>query len=155
MGCLLWAFGIKNKHVVIGPECTVHGIHFTNNLWAPDPNIAEIQYGVIIMQSNFLQNYHKRHPIARPLGRAMGCLLCIQTLIYIPYPSLKWYMQHRVILECVIMTNSTVCYCREKHLSYHLFCTKHESWSIVTCAKVCSDKIARIKTKALRIFTTD
>ena len=24
---------------------------------------------------NFLQNYHNRHPIARPLGRVLGCLL--------------------------------------------------------------------------------
>ena len=31
---------------------------------------------------NFLQNHHKRHPIARPLGRDMGCLLWINTDIY-------------------------------------------------------------------------
>ena len=24
---------------------------------------------------NFLTNIHKRHPIARPLGRGMGCIL--------------------------------------------------------------------------------
>ena len=32
---------------------------------------------------NFLQNHHKRHPIARPLGGVMRCLLWVQTLIYI------------------------------------------------------------------------
>ena len=33
---------------------------------------------------NFIQNSHKRHPTARPLGngRAVGCLLCIQFDIY-------------------------------------------------------------------------
>ena len=30
---------------------------------------------------NFLQNPHKRHPIPRPLGRVMGRLLCVQTLM--------------------------------------------------------------------------
>ena len=30
---------------------------------------------------NFLTNIHKRYPIARPLGRGMGCLLWIQHLI--------------------------------------------------------------------------
>ena len=30
---------------------------------------------------NFLTNFHKRHPIARPLGRGMWCLLRIQHLI--------------------------------------------------------------------------
>ena len=32
---------------------------------------------------SFLQNPHKRHPIARPLGWGIGCLLWLQTLIYI------------------------------------------------------------------------
>ena len=31
-----------------------------------------------------LKNPHKRDPIARPLGRDMGCLLWIEPLIYIP-----------------------------------------------------------------------
>ena len=31
---------------------------------------------------NFLPHSHKIHPIACPLGRAMGCILRIQTLIY-------------------------------------------------------------------------
>ena len=38
---------------------------------------------IVIMWSNFPQNIHKRHPIARLLGRAMGCLLWIQPLIHI------------------------------------------------------------------------
>ena len=32
---------------------------------------------------NFLQTPHNRHPIARPWGRAMGCLLWIQIPIYV------------------------------------------------------------------------
>ena len=32
---------------------------------------------------NFLKNPHNRHPISRPLGRDMGCLLWEQTLIYV------------------------------------------------------------------------
>ena len=37
---------------------------------------------------NFLQNTHNRHPIARPWGRDMGCLLWIQTLITVLHQSL-------------------------------------------------------------------
>ena len=81
---------------------------------------------------NLVQNLHKRHPIARPLGRDMGCLLVIQILIYIllwitkrcplSHPngwymgcllviqiliyillqSLQWCTQYHVILDCVI-----------------------------------------------------
>ena len=42
-------------------------------------NTARCRYNVV----NFLQNPHKRHPIARPLGPGVGCLLCVQTLICI------------------------------------------------------------------------
>ena len=38
---------------------------------------------------NFLENFHERHPIARPLGRGMGCLLWVHTLISI----LSWQQQ--------------------------------------------------------------
>ena len=40
---------------------------------------GNIKYSMV----NFLKNPHNRHPIARPLGRDMECLLCSQTLIYI------------------------------------------------------------------------
>ena len=39
---------------------------------------------------NFLQNAHKKHPITRPLGRAMGCLLYVKTPMDILPQSLKW-----------------------------------------------------------------
>ena len=32
---------------------------------------------------NILKNIHERHPIVRPLGRGMGCLLWIQHLVHI------------------------------------------------------------------------
>ena len=41
---------------------------------------------------NFFKNIHKRHPIARPLGRGMGCLLLVQPLIDILPQFLQWYM---------------------------------------------------------------
>ena len=64
---------------------------------------------------NFLQNPHKRHPIARPLGRNMGCLLWINTLIYIPPQLLKWYMQY-VTLDRIIMG----LHCIHCHWKYHI-----------------------------------
>ena len=42
-------------------------------------NTVRCRYNAV----NFLTNIHKRHPIARPLGRGMGCLLWIQRLIHI------------------------------------------------------------------------
>ena len=52
---------------------------------------------------NFLQNPHKRHPIACPLGWGMRCLLCVQTLICILPQSLQWCMQYHVKLGHVIV----------------------------------------------------
>ena len=51
---------------------------------------------------NFLRCPHKIRPIARPLGRGMGCILWVQTVIYTPPQSLQWCMQYRVILDRVI-----------------------------------------------------
>ena len=51
---------------------------------------------------NFLQILHKTHPIARPLGRAMGCVLCFQILIYILPQSLECCGQYHVILDRLI-----------------------------------------------------
>ena len=51
---------------------------------------------------NFLTNFHKRHPIARPLGRAMGCLLWIQHLFDILPEFLQSFMQYLIILDRVI-----------------------------------------------------
>ena len=59
-----------------------------------------LKYGCIMRccynAVNFLQNPHKRHPIARPLGRGMGYILFIATLDLYPAESLQWYMQDHV-----------------------------------------------------------
>ena len=60
---------------------------------------------------NFLKkNIHKGHPIARPLGRAMGCLLWIQYLIDILPEFLQLFMQYLTILDRVITLYSAVSY---------------------------------------------
>ena len=44
-------------------------------------NTVRCRYNAV----NFLKKYsHKRHPIARPLGRGTGCILWIQHMIDIP-----------------------------------------------------------------------
>ena len=50
----------------------------------------------------FLQNIVKSHPIACPLGRGMGCLLSVQSLIDILSLFLQWCVQCDVILDHVI-----------------------------------------------------
>ena len=51
---------------------------------------------------NFITNIHKRHPMARPLGRGMGCLLWIRHLIDIMSQFLQLLMQNLAILDRVI-----------------------------------------------------
>ena len=51
---------------------------------------------------NFITNIHKRHPMARPLGRGMGCLLWIQHLIDIMSQFLQLLVQNFTILDRVI-----------------------------------------------------
>ena len=50
----------------------------------------------------FLQNIHKRYPIARLSGRGMRCLLWVQPLIDILPQFLQWCVQYHVILDRVI-----------------------------------------------------
>ena len=51
---------------------------------------------------HFLQNINERHPIARPPGRRMGCLLWVQSLIDILPQFLQWCVPYHVILYRVI-----------------------------------------------------
>ena len=47
-------------------------------------------------------NPHKIHPIPRPLGRGMGCILWVQTMIYTLPHSPQWCKQYYVILDRII-----------------------------------------------------
>ena len=57
---------------------------------------------------NFLSNPHKIHPIAHPLGRGMGCILWLQTVIYTLPQSPQWCMQYHVTLDLVIMALDSI-----------------------------------------------
>ena len=52
-----------------------------------------------IFHIQFSPKTHERHPLARPLGRGMGCLLWIQIMIYILPYSLQCCMWCWVILD--------------------------------------------------------
>ena len=67
--------------------------------------LQPIHYSLCICHYNvvsFLKNPHKRHPIAHPLGRDMGCFFWIQTLIYIMSQWVQWCMQYHLILDRII-----------------------------------------------------
>ena len=51
---------------------------------------------------NYIKRIHKRRPIARPLGRRMGCFLCIQPLIDILPQFLQWCLQYFAVLDRII-----------------------------------------------------
>ena len=70
---------------------------------------------------NFLTNIHKRHPIARPLGRGMGCFLWVHHLIDILPQFLKLFMQYLTILDRVITALDCIymCVCHLTHFDDH------------------------------------
>ena len=53
-------------------------IIFIKNLIQEVLNTLQCHYNAI----NFLQNIHKSHPIACPIGRGMACLLWVQPMIF-------------------------------------------------------------------------
>ena len=64
----------------------------------PETHTVQRHYNLV----NFLQNIHEGHPIARPSGRGMGCLLWVQPLINIQPQFLQWCVQYLVISYCVV-----------------------------------------------------
>ena len=62
------------------PSQASHGVSIVNTVWCC--------YNAV----NFLKNSHNRHPIARPWGRGMGCLLWAWSLIFVPLLSSQWCM---------------------------------------------------------------
>ena len=62
------------------------------------------RYSVI----SFLKNSHERHPIAHLLGRDTGCLLWLQTLIYILPQSVQRSLQYHVLCGCVITAHHCI-----------------------------------------------
>ena len=66
-------------------------------------NVVDLlQSGAVYNAVKFLQNAHKRHPIAHPLGQDIRCILWAQTLIYSLPQSLQWWIQYHIILDRII-----------------------------------------------------
>ena len=66
------------------------------------PGVTYIECGTVITRSIFSKNIHERHPIARPLGRGMGCLLLVQPMLDNLPQFLQWYIQYVDMLDRVI-----------------------------------------------------
>ena len=73
---------------------------------------------------NFLKNIQKRHPLARPLGRGMGCLLWIQHLIDVLSEFLQSFKQYFYILDRVIAALDCMWY-SSMHLQCGQWSSKH------------------------------
>ena len=52
--------------------------------------------------TQFFQKYQQRHPIARPIGPGMGCILLIQRLLHIMPQFLQLLMQYLTTLDHVV-----------------------------------------------------
>ena len=56
---------------------------------------VNVKCGAIITQSVFFFQFpHNIHPVARPLGRGMGCLLCVSSLIHVLLLWLQYCVTH-------------------------------------------------------------
>ena len=78
---------------------------------------GEIQYGAVLTWKIFIKNIHKIHPIARPSGRGMECILWIMHLIDILPQFLQLFMQYLTILDhgitaldCTLIRNQSGTY---------------------------------------------
>ena len=71
--------------------------YITHSVWYP--------YNAV----NYLKHTNKRHPIARPLERGMGCLFGIQHLIDILPQFLQLLMQYLTILDRLKTTLDCIC----------------------------------------------
>ena len=60
---------------------------------------------------NFVQNRYKIHPIACPLGRGMGCILWVQTLICTLLQSQQQCNPYQVIFDCIVTCIITALEC--------------------------------------------
>ena len=76
------------------------------NQWKAHDNFwsISVQCGAAITPGRFSPKSSQKtpHPIARPWGRVMGCLLWVQTYIDILLLSPQWCIQYHVILGRVI-----------------------------------------------------
>ena len=80
---------------------------------------------------NFQKNIHKWHPIARPLGRATGCLLWIQHLIDNLPQFLQSLMQNLTIVDRVIMALECTVFSAWGQLSTIIFIQENVSENVV------------------------
>ena len=101
-GTWLYVSGHLGRPVLLPGFATKWQAHFRDLTYiyvsSKKTSTVRCRYNAI----NFIKNIHKRHPIARPLGRGMGRLLWIQPLIDILPQFLRWCMQYLVIFDRVI-----------------------------------------------------
>ena len=88
-------------------------IHISEIQWSYDHVIYIVWYPMLLRwhhyivrcrynTDNFLKFPHNRLPIARPLGRDMGCLLWVSSLIHVLLLSVQGFIQNRDKLDCAI-----------------------------------------------------
>ena len=79
----MWSNDIKCKYMFMFPLKNLARKGLSNQSDIHNPNCllnpVRCHYNAV----SFLQTIHVRRPIARPSGRAMGCLLWVQPLINI------------------------------------------------------------------------
>ena len=95
--------------------CTFHLAALICWLWNAISPLGSVRYSTIQVRCryytvNFRQNIHNRHPIARPSGRGMGCLLWVWSLIQVLLLLLQWRGQYRDKLDRVITALDCICY---------------------------------------------
>ena len=88
-GCIWWTFNVMQLK---------RQLLFVISVPAEWSHTVLCRYNAV----KFLPNSPKIHPLARPLGRGMGCILWVRTVIFTLPQSLQWLVQYHVILDHVI-----------------------------------------------------
>ena len=99
VSCYPW--GLNSHTVLTFPS------HLSSEAESLLQEVSQPQTGGLGIQCSAVitRSVHERHPIARPSGRGMGCLLWVQPLIDTLHQFLQWCVQYIVILY-----HSTVCF---------------------------------------------
>ena len=66
------------------------------------------QTALLLWQQLFFQDHHKIHPIARPLAQAKGCLLWVQTFIWLILEPRQWCVHCHTILYRIITVPDSI-----------------------------------------------
>ena len=97
MRCLLWI--IQRKINMIYRKCTLLDLYCTENMVCSTWNEIQCSCSAVITRSYFFLNTQNGYPMTCPQAWGMGCLVWVQSLIYVLTHSLQCFVEYDNILN--------------------------------------------------------